>query len=63
MRTSITPWQTFKDIGVKVFDAKDISIDKIDNETKQINRKKIKEYFSENTLIIQWKKIFGAPNE
>lgn len=59
MRSDITPWQLFYSMGVKVFDVRDIQIDVIDQQTKQENQQKIKEYFSEENLKRQLARLFN----
>lgn len=58
MRSDITPWQLFQNIGVKVFDVEKIELDLIDEQTKKENQQKIKKYFSEERYFSQLKKIF-----
>ena len=57
MRSDITPWRLFKDIGVKIYDVEDVTIDMIDEKTKLLNQQKIKNYFSKEKLIIQLKEL------
>jgi hypothetical protein len=59
MRNDVTPFETFKDIGVKVFDVESIEIDLIDEITKEQNLKRIKEHFSKANYIKQLKNLFG----
>lgn len=60
MRNDITPWQLFKDIGVKVFDVENIEIDLITEEERLDNQKKIKEYFSEENYHKQLENLFES---
>jgi len=58
MRSDITSWQLFQNIGVKVFDVENIDLELIDEHTKRDNQQKIKKYFSEESYICQLKNIF-----
>lgn len=60
MRSDITPWQLFNDIGVKVFDVDDIQIDFLDEQTKIKNIRKVKEYFSQENYLKQLQNLFGS---
>ena len=59
LRNDVTPFETFKDINVKVFDVENIEIDLIDEITKQQNIIRIKEYFSKENYMRQLKNLFG----
>ena len=64
MRNTITPWGTFKSIGIKIYDiAMDVSINPLEDEKKVQNMQGIKKYFSEKSLQLQWKNIFGGLGE
>ena len=58
IRSDITTWQLFQDIGVKVFDVEKIELDLIDDTIKKDNIEKIKSYFCENSYIKQLENIF-----
>ena len=59
LRSDVTPFRTFNELGIKIFDFnKDISLKSLDEETKNRNNKIIKEVFSEKNLINQWENIF-----
>jgi len=58
MRNDVTPWKLFNDLGVKLFDIKNINLDGINDKTKENNPYLIKEYFSENNLKVQLKGVF-----
>ena len=60
MRSDITPWQLFKDINVKVFDVQNIEINLMDEQTKNQNQQKTKEYFSKENYLKQLKTLFGS---
>ena len=53
IRTSITSWQFFKDIDVRLFDYNKIELDSIDTITKKENIHKIKSHFSEENYLNQ----------
>ena len=59
MRKEITPFKMFTDLGVKVFDIKELNLDLIDESTKKDNIRIIKEHFSEKNYKSQLEKIFG----
>jgi len=61
MRSDVTPWSFFNTIDVKIFDLENINLD-LFNE-KLTNQKIIKEYFSEENLVFQWKSIFEINND
>lgn len=58
IRRDITTWFFFKEIGVKVFDTENINLELYDNDDKYANKKKIKEYFSEENYLKQLKHLF-----
>ncbi len=58
IRSSVTPWETFEDIGIKVFDVANVTIDLLDEDTKRENKKRVKEYFSEANYLRQLNKLF-----
>ena len=60
MRTSVTPWNTFQNIGIKIFDVKNVILDLLDEEIKQQNQKRVKEYFSKENYLIQLNKLFES---
>ena len=53
IRDSISSWQFFKDINVKLFNYHNIQLEVLNNSTKEANMKKIRSYFSEETYIRQ----------
>ena len=59
MRNDITPWELFRDIDVKVFDVENIELELLEQEIKEMNQQKIKNYFSENNLKKQLERIFN----
>lgn len=56
IRSDTTQWQFFKDKNIKVYDS--IKLDSIDKKEHLDNILKVKEYFSEETLIKQYSEIF-----
>lgn len=56
IRSDTTQWQFFKDKNIKVYDS--IKLDSIDEKEHLDNILKVKEYFSEETLIKQYSEIF-----
>jgi len=60
MRNDVTPFKTFEDIDVKVFDVENIDIDLIDEITKEQNIKRIKEHFSKENYLKQLTNLFGG---
>jgi hypothetical protein len=53
IRTDITSWQFFKDIGARLFDYNKLELDSLDKITKKENIDKIKSYFSEENYLKQ----------
>jgi len=60
MRSDVTSWQLFKDIGVKVFDFESLEASLISDSIKIDNSYKIKEFFSEEKLKKQLRNIFDS---
>lgn len=56
IRSDTTQWQFFKDKNIEVYDS--IKLDSIDKKEHLDNIIKVKEYFSEETLIKQYSEIF-----
>ncbi len=57
MRNTITPWELFKEVDIKVFDVEQVDLSLLDSEIKNHNIEKVKDYFSKDNLVEQWKKI------
>jgi dTDP-N-acetylfucosamine:lipid II N-acetylfucosaminyltransferase len=59
MRNDITSWETLEGLGIKLYA---INLEPINNEfppkIRKQNIKIVRKYFSSETLIMQWKKIF-----
>ncbi len=60
LRKDITPWKLFEELGVKVFNVDEIDLEPIDKKVAEENRKRVREYFSEEKLIEQLSNIFGG---
>jgi len=63
MRSSTTSYTYFNDLNISVYDIKNFKLKKIEDDIKNNNIRNVKEYFSINTLIMQWKKIFERKEE
>lgn len=63
MRSDVTQWQLFKDIGVRVYNFEELDLNPIDEETKRKNQEIIRSYFSEVKLKEQLTKIFKEDKE
>lgn len=59
MRSDTTPWSLFTDLDVKVYNVDDIVLDKLPIDVKSNNKRLIKNYFSERTLLSQLQLIYG----
>jgi hypothetical protein len=53
-----TLWLLFNELGIKIFDINNFSIDKIDDTTKETNILKVKNIFSEQNLYKCLSKLF-----
>lgn len=60
MRDDITPWKTFENIEVSVFNINNLTLDLLDEEIKQQNQQRIKEYFSKENYLKQLNKLFES---
>jgi len=58
MRSDVTQWNFFQDLGVKVFDFNQISLEPLNEEVKKENQEKIKKYFSKKNYIMQLIELF-----
>lgn len=58
MRSDVTPWKMFNDLGVAIFDSDKINLDKLNFHQEMSNIKTIKQYFSKEALIVKLKHIF-----
>lgn len=62
IRDDVTTWEFFKELRITVYNNKFIELNRISDEIKFKNIKKIKEHFSEEKLKKDLDKIFGAVN-
>ena len=60
MRKDISSWDVFAELGVQLFDVANISIDKLDKKTAELNSEMIKRYFSKPNLCSQLTTIFAV---
>ena len=58
LRSDITSWELFKDIGVKVFDVNDLAISTLNLHDKEANIKAVKYHFSKEKYYQQLKTLF-----
>jgi len=58
MRSDVTPWMVFNELGVKVFSVEKFTLKPIDEIARCKNRETIRNVFSERKLIEQYKNIF-----
>lgn len=60
LRSDVTPWPFFKNIGLSIFDSKgDISIEPLSSQEKNINRSICCKVFSESNLYESWVNVFS----
>jgi hypothetical protein len=59
MRKDISTFSLFEDLNIKVFDIESLELKILDEFTKSRNMERVKKYFSEKTLILQWQQIFN----
>lgn len=58
IHSDTTPWNTFKEIGITVYNANHIDLDKIDDKTREKNINSVKQYFSEENFKNQCNEIY-----
>jgi dTDP-N-acetylfucosamine:lipid II N-acetylfucosaminyltransferase len=59
IRSDITPWPYFYDLGIKVYDSnEDLDIEPISEAVHRANVKKCAEYFTESALVSSWQRVF-----
>lgn len=58
MQDGISSWDVFKELDIKVFDINKLSVDRLDPDTAESNRNKVKAYFSPENLKLQLQRIF-----
>jgi len=59
MRSDVTPWKLFLELGVKIFDVENINFSQISPHEVELNNKIISKYFSTFRLTKQWSQIIG----
>ena len=60
MRNDVIAWNFFKEeLGLNLFNIENIELDILDEHTKLTNIKIIKNYFSKENIIKQWKELFN----
>lgn len=60
LRAGTSQWELFERLGVKVFNAEKINLDNVlTQEEAENNKKVIKNYFSKENLVKQWRIIFN----
>ncbi len=58
MRSDITPWAMFDELGVKVFDLRNLDLVPLNDDVRRDNQVRIKSHFSEIILTKQLREIF-----
>lgn len=58
IKSSITPWELFSEIGVKVFDIAEFDLEPIGDDIRTRNKARIAEYFSQEKYILQLQGLF-----
>lgn len=58
MQDGISSWDVFKELGIKVFDVNELSVDRLDPDAAESNKNKVKAYFSPENLKLQLQRIF-----
>ena len=53
LNPEVTPWNTFKSIGIEIFDSRDVSLEPMTLDQKKSNRETVERNFSEKKLISQ----------
>lgn len=57
MRSDVTSWKTFEQLGVRLYDVNEIEMTRIEAGIAKRNQEIISSYFSERKLIKQWEEI------
>ncbi len=57
IRSDVTTWSLMNDLNIKVFDVADFNLSRIDEQVSAKNRELVKNVFSEENLLKQWKEI------
>lgn len=58
MRSDVTSWGVFGEIGVKIFDFLNVDLVPMSNEDSKNNQLLVKSFFSEAVLVKQWHAVF-----
>lgn len=58
MRSDVSSWQMFADMGVKIYDCSSVDLSLMDKSFVRLNREMIKNNFSEEKMISQLNEIF-----
>ena len=58
MRSDVTQWKLFKDLGITVYDIKEFDLNDIKNSQLEENKNRVKNYFSERMYVKQLHEIF-----
>lgn len=58
LRKTVTPWDMFSGLNIKIFDVKEIDLELLSESDQKNNIKILKNYFSEENLIKQLKALF-----
>lgn len=58
MRSDITSWHFFNQLGIELFDIKNLNLEILSRDGSIKNRKIISDYFSEDSLIRQLKEVY-----
>jgi len=59
MRCDVSQWQLFKSLNIRVFDASKFDGSLLDSEEASKNILRVREFFSRETLISQYSKVFS----
>lgn len=57
IRSDVTPWKMFEEVGIKVFDVANIELSELEQATKQQNMERVQEQFSKENLVKQLETI------
>jgi len=57
MRRDVTPWNFYVDLGVTIFDVREFNLEPLERSKAFANHRRVAEYFTEDRLVEQWKKI------
>lgn len=60
MRSDVTSWQFFRELGVTIFDVREIELARLEETARSTNKANIAAYFSESRLREQWENLFAS---